>query len=83
MAGTAMSVLGDPAAALACGLAAAGLLMAPVRGTVAVALVMGSAYAVSARYHDGTLGWTSLALVPIALPALFICWPRLIKSSPR
>jgi hypothetical protein len=67
----------DLGAALLCGLAAIGLLVPRVRGKVAVAIVLGGTYALSAARLDGAFGAGEFGLVAIVGAALFLAWPRL------
>ncbi len=66
----------DLAAALLCALAALGLMLARTRALVSVAILLGTAYMLSARYLAGTLGYDALTYLPPLAAALFICWPR-------
>jgi hypothetical protein len=70
----------DLGAALLCGLAAIGLLVPRVRGKVAVAIVLGATYALSAARLAGSFGAGELGLVAIIGAALFLAWPRLEPS---
>jgi hypothetical protein len=67
----------DLAAALLCGLAAVGLLLPRVRTFVAVMVVLGGTYALSAARMGGGLGAEEIGLVAIIAAALFLAWPRL------
>jgi hypothetical protein len=67
----------DLAAALACGLAALGLLVPRVRTGVAVTLVLGGVYALSAARVAGVFGAGEIGLVAIIAASLFLAWPRL------
>lgn len=67
----------DLGAALLCGLAAVGLMLPRVRGVVAVAIVLGATYALSAARLAGPLGPGALGLVAIIAGALVLAWPRL------
>ncbi|PZN94029.1 MAG: hypothetical protein DCF31_10950 [Alphaproteobacteria bacterium] len=67
------------AAALVCLAAVPGLLWARTRQAVAVAIMMGIVYAVSARRLAGTLDADAWALVPMFAAALYLWWPRLVE----
>ncbi len=67
------------AAALVCGFAGVGLLIGPVRGGVAVSIVLGVAYMLSGRWLTGGLDYDALTYVPVVVAALYVCWPRLIE----
>lgn len=67
------------AAALACGFAVFGLFIGRLRGGVAVSIVLGTAYMLSRRWLHGGLDYDALTYVPVAVAALYICWPRLIE----
>jgi hypothetical protein len=68
------------AAAMLCGLAAAGLMVTRARAAVALSVVLATAYMLSARYLAGTLDYDALTYVPVAGAALVICWPRLTEG---
>jgi len=68
------------AAAWACGLAAIGLMVTRARAPVALAIMLGTVYMLSARQLGGTLGIDALTHVPVVIAALFICWPRLVGN---
>ncbi len=68
------------AAALACFAAVPGLLWPRTRQAVAVAVMMGIVYVVSARRLAGTLDMSALALLPMFAAALYIWWPQLVKA---
>jgi hypothetical protein len=70
----------DLAAALLCGLASLGLLVPRARGKVAVAIVLGGTYALSAARLTGSFGGRELGLVVIIAAALLLAWPRLEPS---
>lgn len=79
-----LTVLGldrEVAAALVCGLAAIGLLVARVRAFVALTIVFGIAYMLSSRRLAGTLGYDALTYAPVVAAALFVCWPRLVRAK--
>jgi hypothetical protein len=71
----------DLGAALLCGLAALGLMVPRARGAVAVAIVLGATYALSAARLAGTLGAGALGLVAIIAAALVLAWPRLVARD--
>ena len=72
----------DLAAAMLCGLAAIGLMIGRVRAAVGVAIVLGIAYMLSARYLAGTLGVDALTYAPVLAAALYVCWPQLNRAKP-
>lgn len=73
----------DSAAALLCGLAAIGLMISRVRAFVALMIMFGIVYMLSARRLAGTLDYDALTYVPVVLAALFVCWPQLNRAPER
>ena len=71
------------AAALLCGLGAAGLLVRRARAATALSVVLATAYMMSARYLAGQLDYDALTYVPVAAAALIVCWPRLTQGRPQ
>lgn len=69
------------AAALLCGAAAMGLMVTRARAFVAMAIVLGTSYQLSARQLGGTLGYDALTYAPVIVAALFICWPQLVRRQ--
>jgi hypothetical protein len=65
------------AAALACGLAALGVLIPRLRTAVAVMVLLGGLYALSAARVAGQFGAGEIGLAVIIAAALFLAWPRL------
>ena len=69
------------AAAILCGLGAAGLMVTRARAAVALSVVLATAYMLSSRYLAGDLGYDALTYVPVVGAALLICWPRLTEGN--
>ena len=71
------------AAAMLCGLGAAGLLVTRTRAAVALSVMLATAYMLSERYLAGQFDYDALTYVPVVAAALMICWPRLTQGSPQ
>ncbi len=66
------------AAALLCFASIPGLLWPRLRKAVAIGIMMGIAYIVSARQLDGSLGTDAWTMGPLFVAALYLWWPRLV-----